>query len=362
MTGALALLALPRAFGCDEAWGTEASARPVYISAARFPNNAYGVVIFAEDGRVLREIPIKERGHDIAVDPVFRRAVVFARRPGAFALAFDFDGSREPSLFAPPPNRHFYGHGVFARDGRLIYATEHDADTGDGVIGVYEATGGWRRVGEFPSYGVGPHEAIVLADGKTLAVANGGFGNDLATGRESIGIGVMEPNISFVDLATGALKVRHGLSGELNQLSLRHLAETPRGDVWFGGQWQGAMEEAPPLIGCVSLDKNVRLLDAAEAPGVALRGYIGAVALSADGRYLAATAPRADRVIYADTETGKIVREIAIDDSSGVVPAGRAEFAMSTGKGVVRLGHDGGSPPDLLTFAGTEFDNHLRRV
>jgi hypothetical protein len=121
------------------------------------------------------------------------------------------------------------------------------------------------------------------------------------------------------------------------------------------------MEEAPPLIGCVGLDKSVRLLDAADAPGVALRGYIGAVALSPDGRYLAATAPRADRVIYADTETGKIVREIAIDDSSGIVPAGSAEFAMSTGKGVVRFGHDNGEP-EVRTFAGTEFDNHLRRV
>ncbi len=203
---------------------------------------------------------------------------------------------REPRLFAPPPNRHFYGHGIFARDGRLIYATEHNAETGEGVIGVYDATGGWRRIGEFPSYGVGPHEAIVLADGKTLAVANGGFGNDLATGRESIGIGVMEPNIAFIDLATGALKVRHGLSGDLNQLSLRHLVETPRGDVWFGGQWQGAMEEAPALIGCVGLDKNVRLLDAADALGVALRGYIGAVALSArrplPGRHRTARRPR----------------------------------------------------------------------
>lgn len=362
MTGALALLALPRDFGCSEA-SAAAGASPahVYVSAARFPKNAYGVVVFAEDGRVLREIPIRERGHDVAVDPVFRRGVVFARRPGAFALAFDIDGAREPSLFAPPPNRHFYGHGIFARDGRLIYATEHDAETGEGVIGVYDASGNWRRTGEFPSYGVGPHEAIVLADGKTLAVANGGFSNDLATGRESIGIGVMEPNIAFIDLATGALKARHGLSGDMNMLSLRHLVETPRGDVWFGGQWQGALEEAPPLIGCVGLDKSVRLLDAADAPGVALRGYIGAVALSADGRYLAATAPRADRVIYADTETGKIVREIAIDDSSGIVPAGRAEFAMSTGKGVVRIGHDGGEP-DLKTFSSTEFDNHLRRV
>ncbi len=361
LIGGLAVLALPTALRSRLA-SAESTSRAVYVSAARLRGSSYGVVVLAEDGRVLREIPIRERGHDIAVDPVFRRGVVFARRPGFFALAFDIDGTRAPELFVPPSARHFYGHGVFARDGRLIYTTEHDSETGDGVIGIYDATGGWRRVGEFPSYGIGPHEAIVLADGRTLAVANGGFGNDAATGRESVGLGLMEPSIAFIDLATGALKARQGLSGDLNQLSLRHLAETPTGDVWFGGQWQGALEEAPPLIGRVGLDRPLRLIDPDQAPGVALRGYIGAVAMSADGRLLAATAPRADRVVYADTETGRIVREIVIDDSSGVVPSGRAEFAMSTGKGTVQVEHGADARPEILTVAATEFDNHLRRV
>ena len=361
LIGSLAVLAIPRGVLGNEARAA-AEIGPVFLSAARFPGNAYGVVVFAEDGRVLREIPIKERGHDIAVDPVFRRAVVFARRPGFYALAFDIDGRREPVAFAPAPERHFYGHGVFSRDGRVLYATEHDAETGDGVIGAYDAMGGWRRIGEFPSYGVGPHEAIVLSDGKTMAVANGGFGNDPATGRESIGIGVMEPNISFIDLASGALKARHGLSDDINQLSLRHLVETPRGDIWFGAQWQGDLEESPPLIGSLGLDRPVRLLDPDQSSGLALRGYVGAVAMSADGRFLAATAPRADRVVYVDTETGKLAREIVIDDSSGITPAGPADFAMSTGKGLVRIGHGGGAGDDVLKFDRTEFDNHLRRV
>ena len=47
--------------------------------------------------------------------------------------------AREPVLFTTPANRHFYGHGVFSRDGRLLYATEHDNETRDGLIGVYNA-------------------------------------------------------------------------------------------------------------------------------------------------------------------------------------------------------------------------------
>lgn len=339
----------------------DAAASAVYASGARLADGTYAVLVIADDGRILREIPMSARGHDIAIDHAARRAVIFARRPGFFALAFDVDGRREPEVFAPPADRHFYGHGVFAKDGRLLYATEHNVDTGDGMIGVFDATGGWRRVGEFPSYGIGPHEAILLSDGKTLAVANGGFGNDPATGRESIGVADMQPNVAFVDVTTGALKASHGLPAAINLLSVRHLAETPRGEIWFGSQWLGGLEDAPALIGRVGLDRPIAVMETADPLGIALKGYIGAVAVSGDGRLLAASAPLAGEVVYVDTETGKIARKVAIKDSSGVTIGSAAdEFAMSTGQGVVRF--DGDRTARDVSFAGAEFDNHLRRV
>jgi hypothetical protein len=349
-----------------EAWASAeglATASPrLYASGARLADGTYAVLVVADDGRILREIPMSARGHDIAVDRVARRAVIFARRPGSFALAFDVAGRRAPEVFAPPPDRHFYGHGVFSRDGRLVYATEHDIDTGEGVIGIYDATGSWRRVGEFPSYGVGPHEAILLSDGRTLAVANGGFGNDPATGRESIGVADMQPNVAFVDLASGALKARHGVPAAINLLSLRHLAETPAGDIWFGAQWLGGLEDAPALLGRVGLERPIVLHETADPMGLALKGYIGAVAVSGDGRLLAASAPLAGRIVYLDTGTGRIAHEIAIKDSSGITTgAGAGEFAMSTGEGVVRI-EDRDGRARAREFPGTEFDNHLRRI
>ena len=356
------LVTLGAARGALAAEGISGTASAVYASGARLADGTYAVLVLAEDGRILREIPMSARGHDIAIDHARRRAVIFARRPGFFALAFDVEGHREPEVFTPPPDRHFYGHGVFARDGRLLYATEHNVDTGDGMIGIYDATGGWQRVGEFPSCGIGPHEAILLSDGRTLAVANGGFGNDPATGRESIGVADMEPNVAFVDTATGALQARHGLPAAINLLSLRHLAETPRGDIWFGAQWQGGLEDTPALIGRVGRHKPIAVLETAAPLGIAPKGYIGAVAVSADGRLLAASAPLAGRIVYADTETGRIVRETVIKDSSGItLGSGASEFAMSNGQGIVRI-EDGAGPPREATFSGAEFDNHLRRV
>ena len=361
LIGSMVALGATRHALAAEGLGTTATA--VYASGARRADGSYAVLLIGEDGRILREIPLSARCHDIAIDHVARRGVVFARRPGFFALAFDVDDRREPEVFAPPEGRHFYGHGTFSKDGRLVYATEHDVDTGDGVIGIYDVTGGFRRVGEFPSYGVGPHEAILLSDGKTLAIANGGFGNDPATGRESIGVAEMAPNVAFVDVTSGALKVRHEVPAGINLLSVRHLVETPQGDIWFGCQWQGGLEDTPALLGRVGLDRPIAVLEEADPFGIALKGYIGAVAVSGDGRLLAASAPLAGRIIYADVETGKLVHEVRIKDSSGLTfGSGRSEFVMSSGAGVVRFESDNPNSQKILNFTGAEFDNHIRRV
>lgn len=360
LIGSLVTLAAARsAFAAGGS--AEVPAQAVYASGARLADGSYAVLVLAEDGRILREIPMSARGHDVAIDRASRRAVIFARRPGYFALSFDIDGRREPDVFEPRVDRHFYGHGAFADDGRLLYATEHNVDTGEGMIGVYDATGGWKRVGEFPSYGVGPHEAIMLSDGRTLAVANGGFGNDPATGRESIGVADMEPNVAFIDVATGKLRSRHGVPSSINLLSLRHLVETPKGEIWFGSQWLGGLEDAPALIGRVGIDRPIAILESPDALAIDLKGYIGAVAVSDDGRLLAASAPLAGEVVYFDTATGKIAHRIAIKDSSGVTPGnGHTGFAMSTGQGMVRF--DSETASRAVKFAGAEFDNHLRRV
>lgn len=367
VAGALIALTAPRRVLAAEARAAGASgADALYAAAARVDGNGYAVLLVTGDGRILREIPLTARAHDIAIDRRHRRAVACARRPGYFALAFDVDGRAEPAVFAPPAGRHFYGHGAFAPDGRLLYMTEHDVETGEGVIGIYDAMGGFARVGEFPSYGIGPHEAILLADGQTLVAANGGFGSDPATGREMINVAGMEPNMAFIDIRTGALKARHGLPRHINQLSIRHLAADAAGNVWFGGQWQGAIEEAPPLIGRGRIDRGIALVepsgDESGATGIALRGYIGSVAVCGAGRLLAATAPRAGRVIYTDTETGKVVHDVALKDACGVASGGERRFAISSGHGALRVEGETETGAAETDFASTEFDNHLRRI
>jgi len=335
------------------------------IAACRRPDGTYSVVILSVDGTILRELPLEGRGHDIALYQAGGEAVVFARRPGSFALAFDIHGRREPVLFTTPANRHFYGHGTFSRDGRLLYATEHDNGTRAGVIGVYDASGGYRRIGEFPTYGVGPHEAILMADGNTLAVANGGIETHIEpgmTGREKLNVETMQPSLAFIDVSSGRLISQHMQSKGLHKLSVRHLAQDASGAIWFGCQWEGAASDTPELIGCAGIDTPLRIIEPADPMGAKLAGYIGSVAISGDGRLIAASAPRAGRIVYVDTERRAIVGETLLMDSCAIIAASEKSFAMTSGTGIVQVDAPDHTHLATMTFPGRSFDNHVRMI
>jgi hypothetical protein len=54
--------------------------------------------------------------------------------------------------FHAKPGRHFFGHGVFSADGKLLHQ-EHDYRNAEGIIGVRDATDGYRQIGEFSARG-----------------------------------------------------------------------------------------------------------------------------------------------------------------------------------------------------------------
>ena len=181
-------------------------------------------------------IDLPERGHGLAVCANSGRCIIFARRPGSFAIAFSADRSRAPVLFEAPEGRHLYGHGAFSRDGRLLYATENDFEAGRGVIGVYDATASFHRIGEFPSHGTGPHD-LALLRGEILVVANGGLREhpDIGGGRRVLNLDGIETSLVYIDAATGDLLERHVI-GAGGALSLRHLEIGRDSTVVLGAQ------------------------------------------------------------------------------------------------------------------------------
>lgn len=349
-----------------------APAEAAFVCAARVDQD-YAILVLGRDGAVLRQIPLDARGHDIAIDRESRRAVAFARRPGTFAIAFDLDGGHEPAVFNAAEGRHFYGHGAFSADGRLLYVSENDIEAGQGVIGLYDVAAGYKKVGEIPSHGVGPHEIILLQDGHTLAVANGGIDTVPEAGRAMLNLDEMKPNLAFVDARDGRLVACHGLPASLNRLSIRHITADAYGAVWFGGQWEGDLADAPELIGRASRDKPLSLIDQVVSRGATLKGYIGSVAASGNRAIIGASAPKAGKIVYLAAESGTIIGESALPDGCGIAGAGEEQFAVSSGMGTFRhelpcVGSVGESEPsaprvfDEHTLASIAFDNHLRRI
>jgi hypothetical protein len=144
-----------------------------FAAARKDDRGTYSAALFNLENGDLRAVELPARSHDIALRPDGSEWVAFARRPGRFGVAVPVD-KRPPLWFASKPYRHFFCHGVFSGDGRLLYTTENDYDHGQGVIGVRDATGGYTQIGELAGYGVGPHDLALLSDGRTVVIANGG--------------------------------------------------------------------------------------------------------------------------------------------------------------------------------------------
>src|ERR1041384_7379696 len=78
----------------------------------------FAAALFSLNGD-MRSVELPGRGHEIALRPDGGHWVAFARRPGRFGVAVPV-GAGQPIWFATKSDRHFFGHGVFSADGRLL--------------------------------------------------------------------------------------------------------------------------------------------------------------------------------------------------------------------------------------------------
>ncbi|HXF54486.1 MAG TPA: DUF1513 domain-containing protein [Hyphomicrobiaceae bacterium] len=311
------------------------NAQALYAAARRGPEGGYSAAIFTTDGRDVRAVALPGRGHDLTVCPVTGRCVVFARRPGNFAIAFSTDRSAEPIAFTTPPDRHFYGHGVFSHDGRFLYATENDFDAGRGVIGIYNAKESFRRIGEFPSYGVGPHDLALLRHAPVLVIANGGLREhpDFGEGRRVLNPDAIETSLAYVDLRNGDLVERHEFN-PTRGLSLRHMDVAADGTVVIGAQVQGPVSERNNLVFRHRRQQEPTALELPEQTGRRLAGYISSVAVDCSGTIAAVTSAPGASAVMIEIASGRVLRTVALGDVAGVAPSPRhGEFLLTSGEG-----------------------------
>ncbi|MEL6413994.1 MAG: DUF1513 domain-containing protein [Pseudomonadota bacterium] len=319
----------------------------IFASAYRAPDGGYGIVTLTDRGEILHTYGLPSRGHDIVWKPNTGTMAAFARRPGSFAMVVDTYGQASPTVISTPVDRHFYGHGCFSPDGRLLFATENDFDNAAGVIGVYDASEGYRRIGEFPSGGVGPHDVVMMPDNRTLAIANGGIETHPAYPRAKLNLASMRPNLSLLDTDKGQIVATVELPTELHKLSIRHLAVDSTGRIWFACQNEGDIAQPQPLLGTLDAHLETSLVELSESEWAMMRGYIGSVACSVDGALVAVTSPRGGVARLIDTEVGSIIEDRHIPDVCGIAIEHNKPIFTSGAGSLEKVKHD------------LAFDNHV---
>src|SRR5262249_8070715 len=108
------------------------------------------------------------------------------------------------------------------------------------------------------------------------------------------------------------------------------------GRLAFGMQYQGPLVDDVPLVGIMSPDGSVRLLDMPDELQSRTQHYIGSVTADASGRWLAASAPRGGVVVVWEASTGAFVGGIDIADGCGLSRTScDGQLLLTSGAGVV---------------------------
>lgn len=342
--------------------GRAFAGEPARYVAARRRDGAFEAAVIDAHGIDLRHVALPDRGHSFAIDRARNRAVAFGRQPGFYALAFDLDGGAATPL-PLAEGRHHFGHGTFDADGTLLFAAEQEYESGRGVLGVYDASApDWRRVGEFDCHGIGPHEAVLLPDRRTLCVAVGGILIHPDYDKRELNLDSMAPSLVYLDLE-GRLLEQVSLAPDLHKLSIRHLAVDAGGAVWFGCQHRGPETERPALVGRHRRGNAPELFAAPPELQRRFRNYIGSVSVDRAGSVVATSSPVGGVIAYWDASSGRCIGHTELMDGCGVAPLDDGRFIESNGHGAVVASSPNGRTKELLAPSSQiAWDNHLRRV
>ncbi|MCY4050454.1 MAG: DUF1513 domain-containing protein [Gammaproteobacteria bacterium] len=334
----------------------------LYASACENQQGGFEVVCFPPDGTSTSKIMLPDRGHSITMRPNETEAILFARRPGTFAIAFHPGTGRLIQSLGSHQGRCFCGHGVFEPEGRLVYATENDFENGRGVIGVYDANENYRRIKEIPSHGIGPHEIKLYPDGQTLVVANGGILTHPELPRVKMNLPTMESSLCYINRENGKLLAKFSLTEQFRQLSIRHIDINSAGIVGIAMQYKGPSGNLVPLIGMHDGSRQIMLIDEPHSVIRSMKNYCGSIAFDSSGEVLAVSSPLGGCVTFWDTTAPDFLSSVNIKDVCGISPStNNGEFLVS-GRGTLAFVQARSGQKELLALAAyddIQWDNHL---
>lgn len=318
---------------------------------ADLTNNEFAVVGIDSQRQICWQTAMPERIHDILIQPnqessnasaahdnrtdlhnrIARNnsidVAVMGRRPSEWFWVLAADSGKLRYSIKAEANRHFYGHACYSLEGDLLYVTENNTSDFSGVIGIYDVASGYKKIGEFATQGIGPHEIVMHPDGKTLVIANGGIKTERAS-REELNIDSMQPSLVYLDRHEG--KLIQQVYPAHNQMSVRHLAMHDDGTVIIGIQFQGERHLNVPMVLTHRLSQSeftALQMDQTNPNGWhRFHHYIASVSVDSNRNLVCATSPIGGCAAVFDLNSGELIESVDLADCAGV-----AVYPSSTG-------------------------------
>lgn len=340
--------------------------REVWVSAQGGDEAEFGAGWTAADGHAER-IVVGSRGHDVWQHPLEpERVLLVARKPGRELVEVDLVARAVTRRALCSENHEMGGHACFSRDGRTLFTAESNFESGEGRIVVRDARD-YRTLDEFPSHGVGPHEILLMPDGLTLAVANGGLRTHPSSGEKVLNLETMQSRLTFLDSRNGQLIAEHAV--EEPKASIRHLDVSDRGEIAVALQMQregSDLRELAPLAAVYDEANGLRVLSAPEALLWQCQDYMGSTRVNAKTRVAGYTSPRGNIALFWNLDSRELLAHHAFHDVCGItVSLDQSLFVLSNSAGQVRC-LDAHTLEELparrLELAPFVWDNHLRAI
>lgn len=242
--------------------------------------------------------------HGVAVDPQRPACAVVFEKWGPGAALVDLAQARHVSPILATRGREFYGHGTFTKGGDALLVVETDLATKAGVISVRHRDS-HEVSGEFPSYGAAPHDCVLVDDGRTLVVTNGG--GELGSSDA--------PCVTYVDVATQTLREKVTFSDP--KINTGHIAIAADGSF--------AVCSAPRLglptteAGGITLRRGKRKAERMRVPKATVARLEGeSLSVIIVGRTAVVTTPAGGVVTFWDLDRQKLVHSIDLEKPRGV--------------------------------------------
>lgn len=332
-----------------------------FLSAADDDRGQHCLLGLTADGQLNYCLPVPYRAHQaLALND--RIAIYFARRPGRQCYVVDMQHCELVGTLDASDGEHFCGHGCISDDGGLLFLTTYAYDRRMGVVAVHETIAPFRKLTQFDTHGLDPHQLALLPGGDTLVVANGGILTHPDSQREMLNLDSMAPSLAYLRVKSGELLEQ--VMPPHHQISLRHLAINASGTVVIGAQdhTPGIEANPHPLVFRHRMGEGLRELTAQSQDWRQMNQYIASVALSADGRWALTTTPRGNLVSLWDLPGNQLSNQITVRDVAGATwCSNKNSFLVSNGAGqlvYLRL-----TPTLHLELAAhapnVRWDNHL---